>query len=78
MLLDTVHEFLGNEYEAYTMGGGTHARKFPNALPYGPAGIKIDNPVGNAHGVDEAVSIESLVLCMGVYAVSLKRLDEML
>lgn len=78
MLLDTVHEFLGKEYEAYTMGGGTHARKFPNALPYGPAGIKIDNPFGKAHGVDEAVSIESLLLSMGIYAVALKRLDEML
>lgn len=78
MLLDTVHEFLGSDYEPYTMGGGTHARKFPNALPYGPGGIKIENPFGSPHGIDEAVSIEALLMSMGTYAVALKRLDEML
>lgn len=78
MLMDTVHEFLGEEYKAYTMGGGTHARKFPNALPYGPGNIPIPNPFGNPHGIDEAVSVEALLLSMGTYAVALKRLDEML
>ncbi|MBQ9300292.1 MAG: M20/M25/M40 family metallo-hydrolase, partial [Clostridia bacterium] len=78
MLLDTVHEFLGDEYEPYTMGGGTHARKFPNALPYGPGGIRIENPFGFPHGIDEAVSIESLLMSMSTYAVALKRLDEAL
>lgn len=78
MLMDTVHEFLGEGYEAYTMGGGTHARKFPNALPYGPGGIKIENPFGMAHGIDEAVSIEALLMSMSTYAVALRRLDQML
>lgn len=78
MLLDTVHEFLGDGYAPYTMGGGTHARKFPNALPYGPGGIKIQNPFGSPHGIDEAVSIEGLLMSMSTYAVALKRLDAML
>lgn len=79
MLMDTVHEFLGEDYEAYTMGGGTHARKFPNALPYGPGDVKgIVNPFGHPHGIDEAVSIEGLLMSMSTYAVALKRLDEML
>lgn len=86
MLLDTVHEFLGREYEVYTMGGGTHARKFPNALPYGPGDVKVTdadgkivkNPFGSPHGIDEAVSVEGLLRSMSTYAVALKRLDEML
>lgn len=78
MLLDTCHEFLGEEYEAYVMGGGTHARKFPNALPYGPGGIKVENPFGNPHGADEAVHIDSLIRSMAVYAVALVRMDAML
>lgn len=78
MLMNTVAEFLGAGYEAYTMGGGTHARKFPNALPYGPGGIKIKNPFGSPHGIDEAVSIDALLMSMSTYAVALKRLDQML
>jgi len=78
MLLDTVHEFLGGDYEPYTMGGGTHARKFPNALPYGPGGVKIENPFGSPHGIDEAVSIEGLLMSMSTYAVALNRLDKAL
>lgn len=78
MLMQTVREFLGEGYEAYTMGGGTHARKFPNALPYGPGGVKIEHRFGHPHGIDEAVSIEGLLMSMSTYAVALKRLDEML
>lgn len=79
MLMDTVHECLGEDYKAYTMGGGTHARKFPNALPYGPGDVKgIVNPFGYPHGIDEAVSIEALLMSMSTYAVALKRLDEVL
>lgn len=78
MLMDTVHEFLGEEYEAFTMGGGTHARKFPNALPYGPGGVNVPQRFGNPHGIDEAVSIEGLLMSMSTYAVALKRLDDML
>lgn len=78
MLLDVCHELLGEEYVPYTMGGGTHARKFPNALPYGPGGLKVENPFGNPHGIDEAVCIDSLIRSMGVYAAALVRLDAML
>lgn len=80
MLLDTCHEFLGKEYKAFVMGGGTHARKFPNALPYGPGGVKLEyeNPFGSSHGADEAVPIEALIRSMKVYAVALVRLDTML
>lgn len=77
MLMNTCHEFLGEDYEAYTMGGGTHARKFPNALPYGPGEVKLEkpNPYGFPHGIDEAVSLEGLVKSMSVYVAAILELD---
>ncbi len=78
MLLKTCHEFLGEEYHPYVMGGGTHARKFPNALPYGPGGIQVENPFGSPHGADEAVHIDSLIRSMVVYVMALRRMDGML
>lgn len=77
MLLNICHEYLGEGYEAYTMGGGTHARKFPNALPYGPGSVKLErpNPYGFPHGIDEAVSLEGLVKSMSVYVAAILALD---
>lgn len=75
LLLDTCHEFLEVQYEPYVMGGGTHARKFPNALPYGPAIMDGESPFGFPHGIDEAVSIDTLKKGLRVYVVALMRLD---
>lgn len=77
LLLDTCHEFLSPEFEPYVMGGGTHARKFPRSLPYGPnimSGFK--NPFGEGHGIDEAVCIQHLTQTIPVYIAALIRLDE--
>lgn len=76
LLMDTCHEFLERKYEPYVMGGGTHARKFPNALPYGPGIMDYKNPFGSPHGVDEAICIEHLTQAMKVYIIALLRLDE--
>ena len=75
LLLDTCHEFLERQYEPYVMGGGTHARKFPNALPYGPGIMDYRNPFGSPHGIDEAICIEHLTQAMKVYVIALLRLD---
>ena len=75
LLLDTCHEFLERKYEPYVMGGGTHARKFPNALPYGPGIMDYRNPFGSPHGIDEAICIEHLTQAMKVYIIALLRLD---
>ena len=75
LLMDTCHEFLEEKYEPYVMGGGTHARKFPNALPYGPAIMDYKNPFGSPHGIDEAMCIEHLTRAMKVYIIALLRLD---
>lgn len=75
LLMDTCHEYLERKYEPYVMGGGTHARRFPNALPYGPAIMDYRNPFGSPHGIDEAVCIEHLTQAMKVYIIALMRLD---
>lgn len=76
LLLDTYHEFMGRDYEPYVMGGGTHARVFPNALPYGPAEMGGPQPFGTAHGIDEAVNVDRLLKAIGVYVPALIRLDQ--
>lgn len=76
LLLNTCHEFLGAQYQPYVMGGGTHARKFPNALPYGPGIMGFANPFGSPHGIDEAVCIDHLTDAMKVYVLALMRLDK--
>ena len=77
MLIKNCQEFLGEEFTAHVVGGGTHARKLPNAFPYGPGGICRDNPYGGAHGPDEGVHIDSLIKAAAVYAAALMRLDQM-
>ena len=77
MLLKTCKELLEEQYEPYVMGGGTHARKFPNALPYGPNVMSgFVNPFGCGHGVDEAVCIEHLTQTIPVYIKALCQLDD--
>jgi succinyl-diaminopimelate desuccinylase len=65
------------------MGGGTHARKMPNAVPYGPGPVKgsalsENHKFGHAHSHDEAVYIPSLLDAVKIYAVTLIRLDKLL
>lgn len=36
MLTDIYNELTGENKEPYTMGGGTYARKLPNAISFGP------------------------------------------
>lgn len=77
LLLDTCHEVLSDEFEPYIMGGGTHARKFPKSLPYGPNIMSgFVNPFGEGHGIDEAVCIQHLTQTIPVYVAALIRLDE--
>ncbi len=79
MLIDTFNEFFDRKYGTYVMGGGTHARKFPNALPFGPAEMGLGNPFGGqAHGRHESCNIDRLLVSMRVYVMSLIRLDAFL
>lgn len=83
ILTGVFNEFTGLEKEPYVMGGGTYARKLPNAFAYGPGGIPTD-PVpedfflpghGGAHAPDEALNLESLFGALKVYARAVLALD---
>ena len=71
-------QVLGTEAEACFMGGGTYARKLPNAVALGPGirGQKKPFPPGHGGGQpDECVKIENLTNAMEIYIEALKRLD---
>lgn len=67
----------------YVMGGGTYARKIPNAVGFGP-GLEFDckeaglpRGHGNCHGADEAQSVSSLKTAVRIYVKALQKLNEL-
>jgi succinyl-diaminopimelate desuccinylase len=76
-LNDCVAEFYGDLFSPYVMGGGTYARKIPNAVGFGP-GTKEKTPFGGGHQPDEGVSIQNLLTAAKVYILALFRLDKIL
>lgn len=75
-------QVIGTEMEAYSMGGGTYARKLPNAIAFGPGirGQKKPCPPGHGggHQPDECVKVENLLNGTEIYIRSLMCLDEIL
>jgi succinyl-diaminopimelate desuccinylase len=84
LLTNTANEFLHLDAKPYVMGGGTHARKLKNAIPYGPGYPMSARPegwkpkFGVPHGKDESVEINRLLEALTIYVVALIRLDELL
>ncbi len=68
-------------FEPYAMGGGTYARKLPNAVAYGPGILDQKKPGwpdhGKGHQPDECVCIENMMKAMEIYTLALIALDEM-
>lgn len=75
-LLQLYREMTGDMSQPIIMGGGTHARKFPNALPYGPGHWGFSGKFGGAHEVDEAVYLEHLTQALPIYVAALMQLDQ--
>lgn len=83
ILTDTFNACTGLEKEPYVMGGGTYARKLPNAFAYGPGGIPVEPAPegfflpghGGAHAPDEGLNLENLFGAMKVYARAILALD---
>lgn len=73
---------LHDDHPPYTMGGGTYARKIPNALAYGPhiqGEVQPGGPGrGSGHQPDECMSIANLLNAVKVYALALLRIDHLL
>ena len=78
-LLTTYREYARADGQAFTIGGGTYARKFPKACAFGPNEPDYPNPawVGAEHGPDEAIAEELLKRALKIYIVSIARLMEL-
>lgn len=75
--LNTYNEVTGEHAEFYTMGGGTYARHFPNAVSFGPEHPERPAPAfaGPVHGIDEAASIDFLLEALKIYIITLIKLQ---
>ncbi len=69
----------GENAEPYTIGGGTYARDFPNAVSFGPEHPERPQPdfAGPIHGVDEAACKAWLLEALKVYIVALIELEKL-
>lgn len=60
------------------LAGGTHARKLPNAIGFGPD-MDTDPPcLGHAHAADESVRLDIMERAIRVYAEAIIEIDKML
>ena len=69
----------GENAEPYTIGGGTYARDFPNAVSFGPEHPERPAPAfaGPIHGVDEAACKDWLLEALKVYILALIELQKL-
>ena len=79
--LDAYHEVTGEDGLPFTIGGGTYARHFPNAVGFGPEephpGRIRPAFVGSIHGANEAACFDELLEALKVYIVTLLNLEEL-
>lgn len=75
-LVDAYNEFTGKQAKPFTIGGGTYARHFKNAVSFGPEepGEPVPDWVGPMHGADEGVSEELLKRSLKIYIYALQKL----
>ncbi len=78
-LVDAYNEFTGKDAKPFTIGGGTYARHFKNAVSFGPEEPSEPVPawVGPMHGPDEGVSEELLKRSLRIYIYALTKLMEL-
>lgn len=69
----------GENAEPYTIGGGTYARDFPNAVSFGPEHPERPAPdfAGPIHGVDEAACKAWFLEALKVYILALIELEKL-
>ncbi len=69
----------GENAKPYTIGGGTYARHFPNAVSFGPEHPERPAPdfAGPIHGVDEAACEDWMREALEIYILSLLELEKL-
>lgn len=77
--LDSYNLVTGENARPYTIGGGTYARHFPNAVAFGPEHPERPYPdfCGPIHGIDEAVRISDFVEALKIYIIALLGLEKL-
>ncbi|MCI8529654.1 MAG: M20 family metallopeptidase [Lachnospiraceae bacterium] len=82
------NEITGRKEQSFVMGGGTYARKLPNAFAYGIGGMEqndLDREAkerlfqaghGGAHEPDEALNLRLLLEAMKIYTMAVIALNE--
>lgn len=78
-LLAAYREVTGDEAGPFTIGGGTYARNFQNAVSFGPVAPGTEYPPHAAceHAVNEGVSYTTLRNALKIYLLSLVKLMEL-
>ena len=76
--INAYNEITGENAEPYTIGGGTYARHFPNAVSFGPEHEDREQPAfaGPIHGADEAANKEWFIEALKVYILALIELEK--
>lgn len=79
VLVDTYNEVTGQDKKPFTMGGGTYARHFPNAVSFGIEEPEETWPAccGAMHSANEGVPIDHLMKCLKIYLLATARLMEL-
>lgn len=77
--IDAYNAVTGENAKPYTIGGGTYARDFPNAVSFGPEHPERPAPAfaGPIHGVDEAASRDFFLEALRVYILALLELEKL-
>lgn len=77
VLLDTYHEVTGKAAEPFSIGGGTYARNFEQAVSFGPEERELALPSfgGPMHGPNECASETLLRQALKIYILAILRLD---
>lgn len=78
-LMDAYCETTGKQVRPFTMGGGTYAREFPNAVSFGPAeegAFPVPEWVGGMHAANEGIAEEELKRALRIYIRAFGNLAE--
>lgn len=77
--IDAYNAITGEQAVPYTIGGGTYARMFPNAVSFGPEHPERPQPdfAGPIHGVDEAAGKAYFLEALQVYILALLELEKL-
>ena len=78
VLMNAYRTVTGSDKKPFTMGGGTYARHFANAVSFGPDD-DAEKPafVGNMHGANEGVNTEFMLSALKIYILAMAGLMDL-